>query len=1022
MKTLKPTLFMLALLWPALLHSQQIIWSETFDIPEKGYWGNGTGGIVESMSGITKWTLNVSACTLSDANDYVKTVATSGGRMEAVDIDGEAIWISELINIAGCPNANISVSVSENGTSTNSNKYVKLYYVLDEGPEIPFARNGENIGNFGSVTASQAGLIGNTLRIVIRLNNPNAGDACIFDNVVASFDNVKPFVVSAVAGTENKVWLSFSELVNPADGLNQDNYLLNNTHMPSSVALGNNNASVVLSFSDNFIPETILNLLVSGISDLSGNLMETQSLFFRYSIFSLKRLNVVSSNELNLVFSHPLDGLSAQDINNYYVNKTIGKPLVASLLNDSTVKLLFNGEFLSDSLYLLTVSQLKNSFGVLIAPEEKEFLFHQAAAFDLIINELMVDISPAPNVLPAARYIELHNRCAYPVDITGWQLQIGDNAPLVFPSLTIPEQGFLIVCAPTQLPNLSIYGQTTGILSESQLTISGKLIALYHKDGLLIDYIKYSDKWYNNAAKAAGGWSLERIDPENFCGEASNWQASEDFKGGTPGAKNSVCGNNPDTNKPVLISKQVLSSNRLLLNFSKNLTAATALDHSNYQLDEGTNSLLAINFTDTGRSSLVLQFTEKFTHGQQHRLGFKNLTDYCGNVTIPGETTFTYFLIYPLSAFAESDNLVRLIFSEVPDVLSAQNVLNYSLNNGMGSPLRATRHQTYQNEVFLEFSGEMQQKQNYTLQLQNIMDLDGNSMKPAQLTFTWFSPGSNELIINEILFNPRPGGADFVEIYNKSGFPVDVSKLSLARRNEMQEIELVKNLSAKNMILAPYHFMAITPDTSRIKNDYPAISYDTFLQLPSMPAFNDDKGMVVLLHGEIILDEFSYSEEMHFGLISNPEGVSLERIDPEKPSQTNTNWHSAAASAGWATPANQNSQFRKLSGFGENSVVVEPETISPDNDGYNDVAFIRYQFDEPGYVANVSIYDARGRELKKLAMNQLLAVEGEFAWDGLRQDGRRADIGIYVIYFEVFNLKGVVKKYKKVCVVAEKLN
>jgi flagellar hook assembly protein FlgD len=200
------------------------------------------------------------------------------------------------------------------------------------------------------------------------------------------------------------------------------------------------------------------------------------------------------------------------------------------------------------------------------------------------------------------------------------------------------------------------------------------------------------------------------------------------------------------------------------------------------------------------------------------------------------------------------------------------------------------------------------------------------------------------------------------------------------------------------------------------------MKYGTFLQLPSMPAFNDDKGTVVLLHGDDILDEFSYSAGMHFGLISNPEGVSLERIDPDKPTQTNTNWHSAAASSGWATPANQNSQFRKLSGFEENSVVVEPETISPDNDGYNDVAFIRYKFDEPGYVANVSIYDARGRELKKLAMNHLLAVEGEFAWDGLRQDGKRADIGIYVIYFEVFNLKGVVKKYKKVCVVAERLN
>ncbi|RLD82876.1 MAG: hypothetical protein DRJ10_04580, partial [Bacteroidetes bacterium] len=63
------------------------IWIETFSTPEKGYWGGGS-----DMTGVFTWTLDASACTLLDIDDYVKTIATSGGRMEARDIDGEAIW------------------------------------------------------------------------------------------------------------------------------------------------------------------------------------------------------------------------------------------------------------------------------------------------------------------------------------------------------------------------------------------------------------------------------------------------------------------------------------------------------------------------------------------------------------------------------------------------------------------------------------------------------------------------------------------------------------------------------------------------------------------------------------------------------------------------------------------------------------------------------------------------------------------------------------------------------------------
>ena len=71
------------------------IWSENFTVSNQGYWGDEDGVSVHSdFSGITGWTLNVDNCTFSAAGDYVKTVSTSGGRFEAVDCDGEAVWRS----------------------------------------------------------------------------------------------------------------------------------------------------------------------------------------------------------------------------------------------------------------------------------------------------------------------------------------------------------------------------------------------------------------------------------------------------------------------------------------------------------------------------------------------------------------------------------------------------------------------------------------------------------------------------------------------------------------------------------------------------------------------------------------------------------------------------------------------------------------------------------------------------------------------------------------------------------------
>jgi flagellar hook assembly protein FlgD len=150
------------------------------------------------------------------------------------------------------------------------------------------------------------------------------------------------------------------------------------------------------------------------------------------------------------------------------------------------------------------------------------------------------------------------------------------------------------------------------------------------------------------------------------------------------------------------------------------------------------------------------------------------------------------------------------------------------------------------------------------------------------------------------------------------------------------------------------------------------------------------------------------------------DGVSLERIDFDKPTQDKNNWHSAASTEGFATPTYKNSQFSET-GISEDQINVTPEVFTPDNDGDKDFTFINYKFSETGYTINIRIYDANGREIRNLVRNELLGSEGKFQWDGIDNDNQKARIGIYIVYIEVFNLNGKVKKVKKQVVLGAKL-
>ena len=223
------------------------------------------------------------------------------------------------------------------------------------------------------------------------------------------------------------------------------------------------------------------------------------------------------------------------------------------------------------------------------------------------------------------------------------------------------------------------------------------------------------------------------------------------------------------------------------------------------------------------------------------------------------------------------------------------------------------------------------------------------------------------------------------------------------------------------MYIFPGDYFLITEDAANLELNYLVKNPDAVIELSALPSYPDDEGDVLLLNGQGgIIDEVKYKDDWHFKLIDNAEGVSLEKIDPAGPSQNADNWHSAASTAGFGTPGYQNSQYRQTQLINA-TIEITPKIFSPDNDGHDDVATIQYKITEPGYVADITIFDAQGGPVRYLVKNSILGLSGEWNWDGLDDKGNKLPIGTYIVYSEIFNLQGKKQYFKNTLVIARRL-
>jgi len=640
----------------------------------------------------------------------------------------------------------------------------------------------------------------------------------------------------------------------------------------------------------------------------------------------LQAVHVLSANTVELTFSEALDKRSAELVENYSVNNSLGTPQTALLSADPrTVILTFRANFLNGITNQLTILGIADLAGNTMIISKLNFIFFHpipANPKDIIISEILPDPSPSIG-LPDAEFMELYNRSANPFDLSGWKLS-DKTITGIFSALILLPEKYLIVASSAAASQFNAFGNVAGLQDFPSLNNDGDNLILQSPEGITIDSLTYTPEWYHDVDKEEGGWSLEIIDLQNPCGEEDNWTASEDPKGGTPGKQNSVNASKPDLTGPKLVSVVPIQPNQLELTWDEKLDKSSPKQGS--------------------------------------------------------------FLITPSISFS------RAHFAD----------------------------QTLR-KIQLDLAANLQPGQLYRLKVQNVRDCNGNLSEEEFSQHGFALPeeaDSLDIVINEILFNPRPGGVDFVEVYNNSSKFIDLNnwKLSNIENGVPENVELI---TSTDFILSPRSYLALTSDPGILKNNYPQGVETNFFRT-SVPSLPDDYGSIALLsdRGKII-DYFLYTKSLHSPLIKDDEGVSLERISFSHPTNVPQNWRSASSSSGWATPGYLNSNAQPENPSSRGKVTVEPEIFAPTT-GVQDFAKINYSFERTGFVANIEIIDFQGHLIKTIANNETLGYEGFFRWDGDRDDGSKARIGYYLVRMEVFDVTGTVNTFRKRIVITNR--
>jgi len=347
-------------------------------------------------------------------------------------------------------------------------------------------------------------------------------------------------------------------------------------------------------------------------------------------------LTVLSPTAIQLDFSEVLATASATTPGNYSLSG--GLNIITASANGSQVTLMLDSELVSMQNYQLTVQNLADKTGNILPDTTLTFSYTRtelAQPYDILITEIMANPNP-PVGLPNAEYIELFNRSAVAIDLEGFIFSDATSEAFLPPHVLLPDAR--VILYKTDEADFTPFGESLALDDFPSLNNGGDNLELLRPDGTTIHAVQYTEDWYGENDKDAGGFSLEMINTEKPCDlTAANWRGSDNGNGGTPGQPNSVAETSPDTTAAQLVRAFPTGENTVQLIFDESVNRAAAADFSNYNLNGLT---LRDAFAEPPLFNTVqLVFDAQFETSVLYQLEVEeSLTDCVGNIANTSRT------------------------------------------------------------------------------------------------------------------------------------------------------------------------------------------------------------------------------------------------------------------------------------------------------------------------------------------------------------------------------------------------
>ncbi|MDR3611794.1 MAG: lamin tail domain-containing protein [Ignavibacteriaceae bacterium] len=341
-----------------------------------------------------------------------------------------------------------------------------------------------------------------------------------------------------------------------------------------------------------------------------------------------------------------------------------------------------------------------------------------------------------------------------------------------------------------------------------------------------------------------------------------------------------------------------------------------------------------------------------------------------------------------------------IIVSDYRDEIIDSVVYNSSWGHKKGYSLERISQYKYSND-----------STNWTLSLSSEKSTPGkeNSIKDIP------NGTRNDMVINEIMYNPAVGNNEFIELLNLKKYALNIGGWSIEDQHKNRY-----KISDSNFVIPSNAYFLLAADSSVIK-DYGLFGFNnkTVLNVTSLGLTTNELVLLRDLRGNVI-DSVYYADDWNNKNFNITKGRSLERINPYLGSNDRYNWNTCVDSKG-ATPGARNSLYTINTKI-NSSISVYPNPFSPDNDGFEDCTIINYSLKIPISQVNIKIYDSRGRLVRILANNIASGSIGSVIFDGRGDDGLALRMGIYIIFLEALNsATGQDEAIKSTVVIARKL-